>query len=100
MGLNVFHNLIHTAVQFLVGETHQPLAEAVAAVHGALVSREEQNGLGVFVLDALQFGVVRLAAGVKGSAGVKFVRRGDAHPPDRIMGIGFIHKGQVIGSNQ
>ena len=97
---HIGHGLVYPLVQLRVGEAHHPLAETVAAVHGALVGGQEQGRLGVLVLQTLDFGVVRLAAGVRFASGVQLRQGGDAHPADGALRVLGVHQGQVIGWDQ
>ena len=97
--LDIGCGIVHPFVQLLLGQPHHPLAEAVTAVHSALVRAQQQHSLGVFVLQAVQFGVCRLAAGVEGTAGIKLAVGWDAHAPNGVIGVRLVHKREVIGGN-
>ena len=96
---HIGHRLVHPAVQLVAGQAHHPLAEAMAAVHGALVGGQQQGRLGVLVLKSLQLGVAGLAAGVEGPAGSELVQSGHAHAGDGVRRICRVHQGEIIGRN-
>ena len=96
---DITDHIVEVARNLLIGQPDKALAEAVPAVHRALVGRKDHRRLTVFVLHPDDYGIVRLAAGVEGTAQVGLVQRGDAHPPDRVVLVLKIDQRQVIGSD-
>ena len=93
---DVFNDLIDALVEFLIAQADEPFAEAVAAVHRALVRREQQDCAFILVLQALKLRVRGLAARVERAARHELIRRGDAHARYRIIGIVLIYQREVI----
>ena len=54
---NIGDGLVRNTVELVLRQPYHALSEAVAAVHRALIRREQQDRRSVFVLQALQFGV-------------------------------------------
>ena len=75
------------------------LAEAVAAVHGALVRGEDQGSLPVFMLHTLHDGVISLTGSIGTAAFGEFHAVRNAHPPYRIIPVLRIDEPEVIIRN-
>ena len=97
MRLAIFHHLRDAAGNLIAAHPHHTLAEAVPAVHRALVGGEDQDGLLILVLHPLQHGILELPAGILCPAFREFHHVRNAHLADRVVLIRRINQGQVVG---
>ena len=76
-------------------------AGAVAAVHGALVSDQQQAAVGIAVGQTGSGGVLILVQGVQQVGGglVQLLGGGNGLEPDGVVGIAGLDQGQVIGGD-
>jgi len=78
VGLGVVYNVLDGDVQktkyFLFGVSYHALSEAMSAVHCAHIGGKQQNGVIVFMLDSVGYGVVPLSACIQPSVRVLFVK--------------------------
>ena len=95
----IINYFVKAACNFFVRRADQPLSEAVAAIHGAAVGRQNQRAFSVLVLHALAYGVARFAAGIKRPALIRLKKGGNTHPPNGIARIAPINQLQVIAGN-
>ena len=90
--LDICHDLLRAA-------SYHTLAKAVSAVHGAAVRGKHQYRLRILMLESLQFCIGTFAAGVECAGKIHFQEGGNAHLPDRVIGIIWIDKGQIVTWN-
>ena len=96
MCADISDHLVEMACDLLIGKADEPLAEAVAAIHGAAVGRQDQRALAVLMLHAGADRVARLAARVERAAHVRFKERRDAHLPDGVVRVVPIDQRKII----
>ena len=97
VGDDVGSHLVHISGCFAAGDSHQPLAEAMPAIHGAPVGGQDERRLPVLVLQAGQHCVIRLPAGIKVPRQVGFTNGGYRHPEHRILfRIVPVNKRQIV----
>ena len=97
MGADVGRHLAQVACDFIGVAAHHALAEAVAAVHRALVGGQHQRGLPVLVLHARDHGVPGLPAGVLQAAGEGLHGVRYAEPADGIVHPVGADQAQIVG---
>ena len=93
---DVFDDLVDALVELFITQADKPFAEAVAAVHRALVRREQQDCAFILVLQTLKLCVRGLTARVERAARHELIRRGYAHARYRVIWVVLSHKREVI----
>ena len=99
MFLDVGEDRCKRLCHFLIGCAYQTLAEAVAAIHSTFAGGENQGCLCIFMLQALCFGVARLAAGIPHACVIKLLQCRKAHFADWVIRIVWINQGKIIAGD-
>ncbi len=101
---DVLGRLLEAFDGLIVRQADHPLAEAMTAVHRAVLGGDDQGGVGILVQDAVTLVVlvvtVRIAGGFAHGAGQDhFIRGRNGQLADRIIRVVRIDQFQIIAGN-